>query len=134
MPMRRITLILFFLSVLSRTGEYSPVSFLYVFDSIFLNSGKTFIYNYGLNTMFMAGDLVPIAVPLSLYGVWRYREDSKLQTVGVAVAQASIISTILTTGIKAFIWLCRLCGVWRFNNHTLVFRRLCRRIVRLCRR
>jgi membrane-associated phospholipid phosphatase len=137
MQMRKITLILLFLSVLARTEEYTPVSFLEVFDGIFLNSGKTFIYNYGLNTAFMAGGtyafvetgvdwewrqfsynhkavsnvgmpavmaggLVPVIAPLSLYGIGRYREDSKLQTAGVAVAQASIISTILTTGIKAF--------------------------------
>jgi membrane-associated phospholipid phosphatase len=135
--MRKITLILLFLSVLARTEEYSPISFIDVFDGILLNSGKVFIYNYGLNTAFMAGGtyafvetgidwewrqysynhkaissaglpavmaggLAPIAVPLSLYGIGSYREDSKLQTTGVAVAQASIISTILTTGIKAF--------------------------------
>jgi hypothetical protein len=134
--MRKITLILLFLSALARTEEYSPISFLGVFDGIFLNSGKTFIYNYGLNTVFMAGGtyafvetevdwkwrqrsynhkalsnagapavmaggLVPIAMPISLYGIGLYKEDSKLQVTGVAVAQASIISTILTTGIKA---------------------------------
>jgi membrane-associated phospholipid phosphatase len=135
--MRKITLILLFLSVLARTEEYSSVSFLEVFDGIFMNSGKTFIYNYGLNMVFMAGGtyafvetgtdwewrqysynhkaisnagapavmaggLVPIAVPLALYGTGYYMESTKLQMTGVAVAQASIISTILTTGIKAF--------------------------------
>jgi membrane-associated PAP2 superfamily phosphatase len=49
----------------------------------------------------MTGGIAPIIVPLSLYGAGRYTEDLKLQTAGVAVAQASIISTVLTTGIKA---------------------------------
>ncbi|MDR1830061.1 MAG: phosphatase PAP2 family protein [Candidatus Fibromonas sp.] len=132
--MRKIAIALFSLYVLPRAES---VSLLDVFDGIFINSGKTFIYNYGLNFALMAtgtyalvqtgadwewrqfaynhkpvanagapavmtGGLAPVIVPLSLYGVGRYQEDSKLQTAGVAVAQASIISTILTTGIKAF--------------------------------
>jgi len=135
--MRKITLILLFLSFFAKAEEYSTVPFLDIFDGIFLNSGKIFIYNYGLNTIFMsagtyalvetgtdwkwrqfaydhktisnigmpavlAGGLVPIAVPLALYGTGRCQESTKLQLTGVAVAQASIISTVLTTGIKAF--------------------------------
>jgi len=130
---RRVA-VLFFLFTLPRAES---VSFLDVFDGIFINSGETFIYNYGLNSVLMAtgtyalvqtgadwkwrqfsynhesvanagmpavmtGGLAPIIVPLSLYGAGRYQENLKLQTAGVAVAQASIISTVLTTGIKAF--------------------------------
>jgi len=138
--MRKIIAIPLFLFVLVKAENAdnleSPVPFLDIFDGILVNSGKTFIYNYGLNSAFMAagtytlvqtgydwkwrqfshnhksvanagmpavatGGLAPVIVPLSLYGAGRYTEDLKLQTAGVAVAQASIISTILTTGIKA---------------------------------
>jgi membrane-associated phospholipid phosphatase len=134
-------IILFIIFALPRAESMdttkTSVSFLSVFDGILLNSGKSFIYNYGLNTALMAvgtytlvqtgadwewrqlsyehesiaysgtpavmtGGIAPVIVPLSLYGLGCYREDLKLQTAGVAVAQAVIISTVLTTGIKAF--------------------------------
>lgn len=144
--MYKILIVLLFIFVVPRANEadstrvsrnYSPVPFLSIFDGIFINSGKVFIYNYGINTALMAagtfalvkseidwkymrfandnkfavsasmpavlsGAIVPVIVPLSLYGIGRGKEDLKLQTAGVAVAQASIISTVLTTGIKAF--------------------------------
>lgn len=133
-----IIFIFFTISKAAQEGEgYSPVSFLEVFDGIFLNAGKAFIFNYGVNSALMAGgtygmvetgvdwkwrqfaynhdavsyagapavfsgSLVPIALPLTLYGVGRGYEDTKMQTAGVALAQAVILSTSLTTGIKAF--------------------------------
>ncbi|MDR0515650.1 MAG: phosphatase PAP2 family protein [Fibromonadaceae bacterium] len=56
---------------------------------------------FGMNAYYI-GLAAPVAVPLSLYGIGLGMEDSKLQTASVAVAQAAIISTILTTSIKAF--------------------------------
>jgi len=135
--MRKITIILFFFAISVKAEDYRPVPFSDVFDGIFLNSGKTFIYDYGLIAAVMAagtyalvetdvdwkwrrfsydysgvlyagmpaallGGIVPVAAPLTLYGIGRSRKDLNLQTVGVAVAQASIVSTVLTTGIKAF--------------------------------
>ncbi|MCL2100915.1 MAG: phosphatase PAP2 family protein [Fibromonadales bacterium] len=136
--MRKIAILLFLLFTMPKAeNEYEPVPFLDVFDGIFLNSGKTFIYNYGLNSAFMvagtyfivqtdvdwewrqfaynnkpvvyagmpavmSGALVPVILPLSLYGIGRSQEDFKLQTAGIAAAQSVIISTTLTTGIKAF--------------------------------
>jgi membrane-associated PAP2 superfamily phosphatase len=131
--MQKITLTLLLLFALPRAN----VPFTDIFDGILLNSGETFIYNYGFNTMFMAvgtytlvqtgidwewrqlsydhkavatagmpavltGGIAPVIVPLSLYGVGRGKEDLKMQTAGVALMQATIISTVLTTGIKAF--------------------------------
>jgi len=116
--------------------KYTPVSFLRIFDGIFINSGKTFIFNHGFNSALMiggtyalvqtggdwkfrqfaydndwvpnagapavmTGGIGPVLVPLSLYGIGRFNEDSKMQTAGVALMQATIISTALTTGIKA---------------------------------
>jgi membrane-associated PAP2 superfamily phosphatase len=139
--MKKNIVIFFFISVLSRAENMdsaeTPIPFLNVFDGILLNSGKSFIYNYGFNTALMAagtytlvqtevdwkwrqlsyehesvayagtpavmtGGVAPLIVPLSLYGIGRYREDLKLQTASVAVAQSVIISTVLTTGIKTF--------------------------------
>ncbi|MDR2731943.1 MAG: phosphatase PAP2 family protein [Fibromonadaceae bacterium] len=141
--MRKILTVLFLLFTLPRAeaGEIidstETISLLYAFDGIFLNSGKTLIHNYGLNSALMVtgtyaivqtetdwkwnrfayrhkpitefgmhayyiGFAVPIAAPLSLYGIGLGTEDPKLQTAAVAAAQASMISATLTTGIKAF--------------------------------
>lgn len=105
------------------------------FDGILKNSGKTFTYNYGLNSVFMiagtyiliqtetdwkwnrfaygnksvanaglplyyTGTFVPFIMPFSLYGAGYGRDNSKMQTAGIAVAQAGIITTALTTGLK----------------------------------
>jgi membrane-associated PAP2 superfamily phosphatase len=141
--MRKIFAVLFFLFALPKaeteeiieTTEYVPLY--YAFDGILLNSGKTLIHNYGLNSALMVtgtyalvqtetdwkwnrfayrhkpltefgmhayyiGFAVPIAAPLSLYGIGFGLEDLKLQTAAVAAAQASMISAVLTTSIKAF--------------------------------
>ncbi|MDR2999664.1 MAG: phosphatase PAP2 family protein [Fibromonadaceae bacterium] len=136
--MRKTALILLLLFALSKAeDEYKPIPFSATFDGIFLNSGKTFIYNYGLNSALMvtgtyflvqadidwkarqfaynnqpvvyasmpavmSGAIVPVILPLSLYGTGRSQQDLKRQTAGVAVMQSVIISTTLTTGIKAF--------------------------------
>jgi membrane-associated PAP2 superfamily phosphatase len=117
--------------------KYSYIPLYYAFDGILLNSGKTIIHNYGLNSALMVtgtyalvqtetdwkwnrfayrhkpitefglhayyvGFTVPIVAPLSLYGIGFGLEDLKLQTAAVAATQASMISTVLTTSIKAF--------------------------------
>jgi membrane-associated PAP2 superfamily phosphatase len=59
------------------------------------------ITEFGMHAYYI-GFTVPITAPLSLYGIGFGLKDSKLQTAAVAAAQASIISTIFTTSIKAF--------------------------------
>jgi len=144
--MRKIFAVLLFLFVLPKaeteeiieateSTEYIPIY--YAFDGILLNSGKTLIHNYGLNSALMVtgtyaliqtesdwkwnrfayhhkpitelglhayyiGFTVPFAAPLALYGIGFGLEDLKLQTAAVAVTQASLISTALTTSVKAF--------------------------------
>ncbi len=141
--MQRILLILiltFAVSFAEETGDsetYEPVSLTRIFDGILINSGKSLIFNYGIQFAVMsagtyamvetgldwewrqfsyrhksarnagapavtAGGIFPILVPLSLYGVGRLNESTKLQLAGIAVAQASILTTALTTTIKAF--------------------------------
>jgi membrane-associated PAP2 superfamily phosphatase len=48
------------------------------------------------------GFALPIAAPLSLYGIGFGLEDNKLQTAAIATTQASMISAFFTTSIKAF--------------------------------
>jgi PAP2 (acid phosphatase) superfamily protein len=117
--------------------KYQYIPLYYAFDGILLNSGKTLIHNYGINSALMVtgtytliqtesdwkwnrfayrhkpiteiglyayyvGFTVPFAAPLALYGIGFGLEDLKLQTAAVAVTQASLISTALTSSIKAF--------------------------------
>jgi membrane-associated PAP2 superfamily phosphatase len=48
------------------------------------------------------GFAVPFVAPVSIYGLGFALEDSKLQTAGLATAQATIISTAFSSTIKAF--------------------------------
>jgi hypothetical protein len=51
---------------------------------------------------YYVGFAVPFAAPVSIYGLGFAIEDSKLQTAGLATAQATIISTTFSSAIKAF--------------------------------
>ncbi|MDR1759005.1 MAG: phosphatase PAP2 family protein [Fibrobacter sp.] len=141
--MQRIFLVLMLVFAVSFAEEANeseicqPVPLTRIFDGILINSGKSLIFNYGIQLAVMsagtyamvetgldwewrefayrhkpvrdagtpavtAGGLFPILVPVSLYSIGRFNENSKLQLAGIAVAQASILTTALTTGIKAF--------------------------------
>jgi membrane-associated phospholipid phosphatase len=80
--------------------------------SAFIKTGKDWEWNrfayrhkpiteFGMHAYYI-GFAVPFVAPLSIYGIGFAIEDSKLQTAGLATAQATIISTSFSSAIKAF--------------------------------
>jgi membrane-associated phospholipid phosphatase len=78
----------------------------------FIRTGKDWEWNrfayrhkpiteFGMHAYYI-GFAVPFAAPVSIYGLGFALENSKLQTAGLATAQATIISTTFSSAIKAF--------------------------------